>query len=176
MGPKLLPPASSDGHPVGPHPLVVQSLSSHHVEKCIACDPGDHPRQWTHPPAGSPPRHRNIVLCFDGTRDSFSKDHKEAYHIQPDRAEDIISFFGFSRGATRALAGMIHEVGLLPRCNLEQLPFAYDMYRRDGKEGRELSRIFKKTLSIGVKMKFIGAWYVVRLSVDSYFMSPPGTP
>ncbi|KAF8600419.1 hypothetical protein BDV93DRAFT_559397 [Ceratobasidium sp. AG-I] len=44
---------------------------------------------------------------------------------------DRISIFGFSRGAftARALAGMVHCVGLLPRHNIEHIPFAYDIYR-----------------------------------------------
>ena len=67
---------------------------------------------------------------------------------------------------------MIHKVGLLPRCNLEQLPFAYDMYKRKDKESHDLSRIFKETFSINVKIKFVGVWYVVCLSIDSCFMSP----
>ncbi|GJJ14135.1 hypothetical protein Clacol_008393 [Clathrus columnatus] len=45
---------------------------------------------------------------------------------------DKICLFGFSRGAytARALAGMLHKVGLLPADNHQQLPFAYKMYTR----------------------------------------------
>ena len=67
---------------------------------------------------------------------------------------------------------MVHKVGLLPQCNMEQLPFAYDMYKKDDKEGRRLSGIFKETFCIDVKIKFVGVWYVVRLSIDSYFTPP----
>ncbi|KAF8604729.1 hypothetical protein BDV93DRAFT_543751, partial [Ceratobasidium sp. AG-I] len=44
---------------------------------------------------------------------------------------DRISIFGFSRGAftARALAGMVHCVGLLPRHNIEHIPFAYEVYK-----------------------------------------------
>ena len=66
---------------------------------------------------------------------------------------------------------MVHKVGLLPRCNLEQLPFAYDMYMRDDKESHDLSKIFKETFSINVKIKFVGVWYVICLSIGSYVMS-----
>ncbi|CAE6511368.1 unnamed protein product [Rhizoctonia solani] len=43
---------------------------------------------------------------------------------------DHIYIFGFSRGAytARALAGMLHCVGLLPRHNVEHIPFAYSIY------------------------------------------------
>ena len=100
---------------------------------------------------------------------------KEAYRTQPDRVGDNICLFGFSRGAitARALAGMVHKVGLLPRCNLEQLPFAYRMYTRNDEEGRRLSVDFKETFSTNVKIMFIGVWYVVHLSIDSYFTSSP---
>jgi hypothetical protein len=83
--------------------------------------------------------------------------------IQSDRAGDQICIFGFSRGAftARALAGMLQKVGLLPPCNIEQLPFAYSMYARDDKEGRDLSTEFKHTFSVSVKIQFLGVWYVI---------------
>ena len=99
MGPRLLSPLWSDGRAVDSHPPVIQNPPSHHIERCITCNPGDHPRQWTHPPAGSPPRH--IVLCFDGTRDLFGKDPKEAHHTRIDRTGDNICFFGLPRGAIK---------------------------------------------------------------------------
>jgi len=93
----------------------------------------------------------------------FVLNPKQAYHAQPDRAGDNICLFGFSRGAitARALAGMIHKVGLLPRCNIEQLPFAYEMYTRDDEKGRILSADFKETFSADVKIKFVGVWDTV---------------
>ncbi|KAG9076960.1 hypothetical protein FS749_011201, partial [Ceratobasidium sp. UAMH 11750] len=47
------------------------------------------------------------------------------------QAGDRISIFGFSRGAftARALAGMVHCVGLLPKHNIEHVPFAYEVYK-----------------------------------------------
>lgn len=56
---------------------------------------------------------------------------------------------------------MLQKVGLLPPCNLEQLPFAYSMFARDDREGLELSMQFKRTFSIDVKIQFLGVWYVV---------------
>ncbi|CAE6526394.1 unnamed protein product [Rhizoctonia solani] len=57
------------------------------------------------------------------------------YLMQTYRAGDQVSIFGFSRGAytARALAGMLHSVGLLPRHNLEQVPFAYQVYAESDK-------------------------------------------
>jgi len=56
---------------------------------------------------------------------------------------------------------MLQKVGLLPPCNLEQLPFAYAMYARDDDEGLKLSLQFKRTFSIDVRVKFLGVWYVI---------------
>ncbi|KAG2037506.1 hypothetical protein BDR03DRAFT_956759 [Suillus americanus] len=80
------------------------------------------------------------------------------YHVG-----DKICIFGFSRGAytARALAGMIHKVGLLPRCNHQQVPFAYHMYSRDDDEGWAQSTAFKKAFSINVDIEFVGVWDTV---------------
>ncbi|KLO09282.1 hypothetical protein SCHPADRAFT_907921 [Schizopora paradoxa] len=76
---------------------------------------------------------------------------------------DKICIFGFSRGAytARALAGMIHKVGLLPNSNHQQVPFAYRMYMQDDKEGWKQSVLFKKTFSIDVDIHFVGVWDTV---------------
>ncbi|KAG8696704.1 hypothetical protein FRC11_000551, partial [Ceratobasidium sp. 423] len=70
---------------------------------------------------------------------------------------DKICLFGFSRGAytARALAGMLHKVGLLPPFNYQQVPSAYDMYQRNDKEGWEKSKAFKKAFSIDVEIHFM---------------------
>ncbi|KAH9160875.1 hypothetical protein EDB89DRAFT_2116984 [Lactarius sanguifluus] len=79
----------------------------------------------------------------------------EHYH-----AEDKICIFGFSRGAytARALAGMIHKVGLLPAGNHQQVPFAYKMFTRNDDIGWSQSTVFKKAFSVDVEMEFIGVW------------------
>ncbi|KAF8754758.1 hypothetical protein RHS01_06015 [Rhizoctonia solani] len=53
-------------------------------------------------------------------------------HVIDGIAGDRICLFGFSRGAftARALAGMIHSVGLLPRHNVEHVPFAFRVYEK----------------------------------------------
>ena len=79
---------------------------------------------------------------------------------------------GFSRGSytARALAGMLHTVGLLYKDNIEQVgnnpcrrqifkppfqvEFAYGLYvKRD-----PLTVKFKKTFSRDVKVEFMGVW------------------
>ncbi|KAF8491994.1 hypothetical protein F5888DRAFT_1619394 [Russula emetica] len=82
----------------------------------------------------------------------------ENYH-----AGDKICIFGFSRGAytARALAGMIHKVGLLPAGNHQQVPFAYKMFTREDKTGWDQSNAFKKAFSVDVEIEFIGVWDTV---------------
>ncbi|RPD64672.1 hypothetical protein L226DRAFT_528953 [Lentinus tigrinus ALCF2SS1-7] len=76
---------------------------------------------------------------------------------------DKICLFGFSRGAytARALAGMLHKVGLLPSHNHQQIPFAYKMYMRTDALGWKQSTAFKKAFSIDVDIDFIGVWDTV---------------
>ncbi|KAJ1310118.1 hypothetical protein OPQ81_006865 [Rhizoctonia solani] len=76
---------------------------------------------------------------------------------------DKICLFGFSRGAytARALAGMLHKVGLLPPDNVEQIPFAYQMYKRTDLTGFHQSAGFKKTFSREVRIEFMGVWDTV---------------
>ena len=77
-----------------------------------------------------------------------------------DEAGDKICLFGFSRGAytARALAGMLHKVGLLPAHNNQQVPFAYKMYTRTDETGWKQSVAFKKAFSVDVEIDFVGVW------------------
>ncbi|EJF67348.1 hypothetical protein DICSQDRAFT_77001 [Dichomitus squalens LYAD-421 SS1] len=83
--------------------------------------------------------------------------------MQNYEAGDKICLFGFSRGAytARALAGMLHKVGLLPSHNFQQIPFAYKMYIRTDELGWKQSTAFKKAFSIDVDIDFIGVWDTV---------------
>ncbi|KAI0354700.1 hypothetical protein OH77DRAFT_1521587 [Trametes cingulata] len=83
--------------------------------------------------------------------------------MQNYEAGDKICLFGFSRGAytARALAGMLHKVGLLPPDNFQQIPFAYKMYTRTDELGWKQSTAFKKAFSIDVEIDFIGVWDTV---------------
>ncbi|KAF4612138.1 hypothetical protein D9613_004520 [Agrocybe pediades] len=74
-----------------------------------------------------------------------------------DRAGDKICLFD----TARALAGMLHKIGLLPRDNHQQVPFAYKMYSREDKRGWEQSAAFKKAFSIDVDIELIGVWDTV---------------
>ena len=55
---------------------------------------------------------------------------------------------------------MLRKVGLLPLGNLQQVPFAYRMYKRVGKHKIDQSKEFKSSFSMDVPIEFIGVWYV----------------
>ncbi|KAG0703974.1 hypothetical protein DFH29DRAFT_1078569 [Suillus ampliporus] len=90
---------------------------------------------------------------------------------------DRIYLFGFSRGAyqARAIAGMIHRVGLILLGNTEQIPFAFELYsyieekvpKAKGSRGKhvmanELAETFKSTFCRShVHIHFIGIWDTV---------------
>ncbi|KAG1728813.1 hypothetical protein EDD22DRAFT_830566 [Suillus occidentalis] len=80
---------------------------------------------------------------------------------------DKIFLFGFSRGAyqVRALAGMIDQMGLILPGNIEQIPYAFDLYSaiNSGEtKDKDLAAGFKSTFSRqGVVIHFIGVWDTV---------------
>jgi hypothetical protein len=53
---------------------------------------------------------------------------------------------------------MLHKIGLLPRSNDEQVPFAYTMYLNTGELGWDQSNGFKRAFSIPVSVEFLGVW------------------
>ena len=63
---------------------------------------------------------------------------------------------------------MIHKVGLLPRYNHQQVPFAYKMYATADERGWKQSNAFKKTFSNDVDIEFVGVWLV--------YLSSPASP
>lgn len=79
-----------------------------------------------------------------------------------DTAGDRICLFGFSRGGytARALAGMIHKVGILPPGNHRQVPVAFDYFRRGDKAPSkwEGPQEFKKNFCNHVTIEFLGVW------------------
>lgn len=79
------------------------------------------------------------------------------YYQQGDR----VFIFGFSRGAytARAVAAMLHKVGLLTQGNEELIPFAWDMFKRD--HDKTVYEGFKKTFSRPAPVYFLGLWDTV---------------
>ncbi|EDR03434.1 uncharacterized protein LACBIDRAFT_307300 [Laccaria bicolor S238N-H82] len=83
--------------------------------------------------------------------------------MQNYRFGDKICLFGFSRGAytARALSGFLYKIGLLPRDNDSQMPFAYKFYKRTDPAGTELCAGFKQTYCQHVNIEFLGVWDTV---------------
>lgn len=83
--------------------------------------------------------------------------------MQNYRTGDKICIFGFSRGAytARALGGFLHKVGLLPKDNQAQVPFAFQMYQRTDAAGIQLCAGFKQTYCQNVTIDFMGVWDTV---------------
>lgn len=52
------------------------------------------------------------------------------------------------------------QIGLLPRDNEEQIPFAYRLYKRTDKVGRQLAAGYKQTFCTPVAIDFVGVWCV----------------
>jgi uncharacterized protein (DUF2235 family) len=51
-------------------------------------------------------------------------------------------------------------VGLLPKGNDEQIPFAYKVYKSRDNDSEKLATHFKKTFGREVKIEFLGVWFV----------------
>ncbi|CAE6415671.1 unnamed protein product [Rhizoctonia solani] len=103
------------------------------------------------------------------------------YLMETYRMGDRIAVFGFSRGAftARALAGMLHCVGLLPRHNSEHVAFAYEVYKNANDridacspgsasacaESVKAKNVnpddFKRTFCVPVMIDFVGVWDTV---------------
>ncbi|KAI1791607.1 hypothetical protein LXA43DRAFT_1094487 [Ganoderma leucocontextum] len=91
---------------------------------------------------------------------------ERAYHdlVTYYQVGDKISLFGFSRGAytARALAEMIHKVGLLPSNAQTRIPFAYSLYMRAvDNDWHEAFAKFKELKPRTVRIDFIGVWDTV---------------
>ena len=109
---------------------------------------------------------------------------QEAYTFLMDFWEpgDKVYLFGFSRGAytVRVLAGMLHQIGLLPRGNANLVPYAARLFgairSREAEEGAEgtdyywrICNAFRWTFSRPVEghdhrrfpVHFVGVWDTV---------------
>ncbi|KAF6741733.1 hypothetical protein DFP72DRAFT_941790 [Ephemerocybe angulata] len=81
---------------------------------------------------------------------------------------DKICLFGFSRGAYTArrlcrlsFGSLVIQVGLLPRDNHAQMPFAFKLYKREDQAGLNLCAGFKRTYCHRVTVEFVGVWDTV---------------
>jgi len=88
---------------------------------------------------------------------------EDAYEYLMNRYEpgDRLFLFGFSRGAftVRALAGMLHKVGILQKGSKNLIPYASRIYNTHGND--DIAAGFKATYSHECKPHFIGVWDTV---------------
>ncbi|KAG1768105.1 hypothetical protein EV702DRAFT_740894 [Suillus placidus] len=99
---------------------------------------------------------------------SIRRNILEAYEWLSDRYHDgdKIFLFGFSRGAyqVRALAGMIHEMGLITPGNERQIPSAFQYYCAiNSGKSKDINgaKEFKMQFSRSMVIHFIGVWDTV---------------
>jgi uncharacterized protein (DUF2235 family) len=101
------------------------------------------------------------------------------YLMEVFEPDDRVFLFGFSRGAytVRALAGMIHAIGLLRYGTTNLIPYAMKYWRKAyGKKGGGLAREFKTTMSRECKPHFLGVWDTVSsVGWFNFFQSFPYT-
>ncbi|KAI6154270.1 hypothetical protein BKA82DRAFT_4099422 [Pisolithus tinctorius] len=97
------------------------------------------------------PKLSNIIDMMVGTH--FDAHVMEGYEFLMESCH-----FGVMRTTGILTGSRLHKVGLLPRCNHQQVQFAYEMYSRDDREGWRQSRAFKKAFSIDVNVEFVGVW------------------
>jgi uncharacterized protein (DUF2235 family) len=107
---------------------------------------------------------RWIVKQVDLATALFLSEHvTDAYHflMRYHQDGDRIFIFGFSRGAytARAVAAMLHKVGLLTQGNEELIPFAWDMFAKQ--TDKAVYEGFKRTFSREVPIHFLGLWDTV---------------
>jgi uncharacterized protein (DUF2235 family) len=98
------------------------------------------------------------------TGKGLSQNIIEAYRFLVNNfdGEDEIYLFGFSRGGftARSLAGLIGQIGLLPKQQEYWLPEGYEMYReRDDRKAIARYRKLNKTRSVTIRM--VGVWDTV---------------
>ncbi len=103
------------------------------------------------------------VILGQGFGYGLTENIEDAYLYLMDRYEpgDKLFLFGFSRGAftVRALAGMLHKVGLLQKGSNNLIPYASSVYSTRG--NGPIAEGFKKTYCHECKPYFIGVWDTV---------------
>lgn len=94
----------------------------------------------------------------------MTKDIKEAYLFLMDNYNtgDNVFIFGFSRGAytARALAGLVHCVGVLEKGNQSLIPYAIKLFKAKNIDWNVLAK-FKHTFGRACEIKFLGLWDTV---------------
>jgi len=87
---------------------------------------------------------------------------------------DRICLFGFSSGAyvARALARMLHVVGLLVNDDKGSIDAAYELYAQDNVQFAKLFKEARSTLS-SMKIEFVGVWETTNESSETLHITKP---
>ena len=128
------------------------------------CGVGTMPEPWREGPIS---RSLSLVggLAFG---DGFEENVADAYRFLMSNYEtgDKVFLFGFSRGAytARAVAAMLHSVGLLHPGSENLIRYAESYWQKDfgpKSPGEEVCLDFKRTLARDCPIHFIGVWDTV---------------
>ncbi|KAK7026863.1 hypothetical protein VNI00_015405 [Paramarasmius palmivorus] len=114
---------------------------------------------------------RTLVLCFDGTGDQFDEDNSNVVKFfgllkKGDRNKQMVYYqagIGTYTAAhlTSRLSRETSKVGIIPACNVQQVPFAWEMYSRSDSTGFKQSEKFRNVFSVRAQIEFIGVWDTV---------------
>ncbi|KAJ7160144.1 hypothetical protein C8R46DRAFT_1223641 [Mycena filopes] len=127
---------------------------------------------------------RTLVLCFDGTAGQYDgyntnavklfallkkNDFREQLcyyqpgigtYLNPSMVSPVFEWC--AKVLDEAFAIFLNDhVGLLPRDNQEQIPFAFKMYQNTSASGIELAAGYKQTFCQTVQVDFMGVWDTV---------------
>jgi uncharacterized protein (DUF2235 family) len=155
-------------------------------EQIVYYDPGvgTMPEQWSR---GKLAQMRDLVMGL-GTGAGFEENLEEAYRFLMEhyREGDRIFLFGFSRGAytARALAALIHSVGLLNAGLSNMVRYAVNYWKKDiiphdrtpeNDEGRACEEL-RRTHGRTVDIHFVGVWDTVSsIGMFNHFKAYPHT-
>lgn len=168
-----------DGHHTNVmHTYQVASVSE---QQLIFYDPGvgTMPEPWWTTRLGK----RWSMLKGLAFGSGFMKNIEEAYAylMATYQPGDQVFLFGFSRGAftARAVAAMLHSVGLLRPGSENLIPYAQQYWQKDfgpGTPGGRLCAEFKRTLTRECPIHFIGVWDTVSsVGIINQFRTFPWT-
>jgi uncharacterized protein (DUF2235 family) len=86
------------------------------------------------------------------------------YLLETFEEGDLVFIFGFSRGAytARALAGMIHQLGILRKGSENLIPYVSKLYfHKEAEKDHRVVAGFKETFSVPCKPHLLGVWDTV---------------
>lgn len=140
---------------------------------------GTMPEPWKKTKIGKRLSMLSGLMFGDGFFDNISDAYK--FLIANYEPEDKIFLFGFSRGAytARAVAALLHSIGLLHPATDCLLPYALSYWQHDfgpSSPGGQTCLEFKATLGRACPVHFIGVWDTVSsVGVINNFRSFPHT-